>query len=274
MASNELDPASSPLALFGAELRRIRSAQNLTLEQLAERIMFSPSLVGAIERATRRPGRDFVERCEEELGLSGELIRLWPLISKESSPKWFRSWTRIEQEARTLRTWEPLLVPGLLQTPGYARAVLSGEPGVSMERVEEMLEARLQRQILFQRQTPPMFQALIDESVLHRPIGGAEVMRQQLEHLLKQMAHPRITIQVVPLAVGSTTGLLGGFVIAQLGGAHDAVYLETANNGQVTDRMDDVDAVSLRYDAIRAWAHPLHVSENVIREMLVKYENR
>lgn len=274
MTTQELDPTAGPLALFGSELRRFRTDRGLTIEQLAERVSFSASLLGSVERAARRPSRDFAERCERELGLSGELLKLWPLIMKEINPQWFRPWTKVEQEARTLRTWEPLLIPGLLQTANYARAVLSGEPGVNEAQVNEALEARLQRQALFKRPTPPIFAALIDEGVLHRPIGGPHVMREQLQHLLTMMANPRITVQVIPLDVGATTGLLGAFMIAQVPGASDTAYIETTTHGQVTDRSDDIEAISLRYDTIRAWAHPLHVSEHVIREKMVTYEQQ
>ncbi|WP_204018850.1 helix-turn-helix domain-containing protein [Sphaerimonospora thailandensis] len=235
-------------------------------EQLADRIRFSPSLVGFIERAQRPPSRDFVERCDEALGANGELLRLWPLISREASPRWFREWLDIEQEAHTLRTWQPLLVPGLLQTEEYARAVLRGEPGVTDEQAEKAVQARLERQIILSRSNPPMFWVVLDEGVLHRPIGGRDVMRRQLERLSEMAESPRIAVQVVPLALGATTGLLGGFVIAQLSGSPDTVYLESAGDGQVTDRSENVEALHVRYDAIRAEAHPQHVSIELIRK--------
>lgn len=273
MSTNELDPAN-PLSIFGQELRRFRTDRGLTIDQLAEAITFSASLVGAVERAQRRPGRDFVERCEEELGLSGELLRLLPLITKEASPKWFRPWTKIEENASMLRTWEPLLIPGLLQTEAYARAVLGGKPGVTSDELDHAVEARLQRQAIFQRSRPPMFSAVLDEAVLLRPIGGRAVMREQLEHLLKMMSQHRVLIQIVPLELGVTVGLLGGFIIAQTPGEADAVFFESFVHAQVSDRAEDVQALNVRYDTIRAWAHPLHVSEDVIREMMVtKYEH-
>ncbi|MFD2357087.1 Scr1 family TA system antitoxin-like transcriptional regulator [Nonomuraea ferruginea] len=127
----------------------------LSQEQLAEIIRFSPSLVGFIERAQRTPSKDLVQRCDEAVGAKGELLRLWPLISREASPRWFREWLDIEQEAQSLRTWQPLLIPGLLQTEDYARAMLRGEPGVTEEQVEKSVQARLERQIIWSRLNPP-----------------------------------------------------------------------------------------------------------------------
>lgn len=273
MGAHELDLTAGPLAFFGAELRRFRVAAGLTQEQLAEQVQFSESLVGAVERAKRMPSRQFTELCEEVLGLDGDLLRLWPLITDETGPKWLRQWSRIEAEAHTLRTWQPLIVPSLLQTPAYARAVLGGIPDVSREHLEESLQARLQRQTLFDRPTAPRYAALIDSSVLDRPLGGAEVMRAQVAHLLEMTRHARVTVQIVQREVVPTVGLLGGFAIARFDGGPDTVYLETAGDGEVTDRADRVRTVSVRFDALRAWAHPLHVSAELLREKMAAYES-
>ncbi|SDI37046.1 Helix-turn-helix domain-containing protein [Sinosporangium album] len=102
----ELDPTGSLLAFFGAELRKFRMQAGLSQEELAQRIRYSAGLVGFVERAARRPHRDFVTRCDEVLNLDGALLRLWPLITHEASPRWFRPWLEIEEEAHTLCTWQ------------------------------------------------------------------------------------------------------------------------------------------------------------------------
>jgi hypothetical protein len=155
-----------------------------------------------------------------------------------------RSWGRSQQqEARTLHTWQPLVVPGLLQTEEYARVVIRGEPGITDEQVERAVAARMERQEIFARAAPPLFRAVLDEGVLYRPIGGKEVMRRQLERLVEAVESPRIGIQVVPMALGMTTGILGGFVIAQLPGGPDTVYIQSAIHGHVTNRPEDVEAI-------------------------------
>ncbi|MEU7835911.1 helix-turn-helix transcriptional regulator [Nonomuraea sp. NPDC049129] len=262
-----------PEAIFGHELRRLRQAQGWSLEAFGSRVRYSGTMVGYYELAKRPVPEEFVTRVEEVLGLKGELVDLWKKINPKTAPKWFREWPKIEAAARTIRSWEPLIVPGLLQTADYARAVLRGRPGATEEEVEQALEARLQRQTIFDRPTCPMFTGVMDEGVLHRQIGGREGMRQQLERLLSLTDHPKITIQIVPLETEQTTGLLGGFAIAQLPNAQDWAYLESPSSGQVTDRVEEVQAISLRYDMIRAWAHPLHVTKNVLREMLERYEH-
>ncbi|MEU9887766.1 helix-turn-helix transcriptional regulator [Sphaerisporangium sp. NPDC051011] len=265
-APAELHPSASPLAFFGAELRKYRQRAGVSQEDLADKINFSASLIGFVERAQRFPSRDFVERCDGALELSGELVRLWPLLTREASPPWFHGWLDVEQQAHRLRTWQPLVVPGLLQTEEYARAVIRGEPCITEEQVEKKLEARMERQAILKRAEPPVLQIVIDECVLLRPIGGKDVIRGQLQSLLEAVESPRISIQVVPLLLGGTPGISGGFVIAQLHGRTDTVYIESATHGYVTSHSEDVDAIHSRYDAIRLEAHPQHASIDRIRE--------
>ncbi|MEU4579991.1 helix-turn-helix transcriptional regulator [Nonomuraea sp. NPDC023979] len=264
-------PPVTPEAAFGRELRRLREAQGWSLDAFGTRVGYSGTMIGYFERAKRPVPEKFVTSAEETLGLKGELVALWKEIDPKTAPRWFRQWPKIESAAVSIRTWEPLVVPGLMQTPEYARVLLSAEPGAAKEQVEELVQTRLQRQSIFQGASPPMYAAVIDEGVLRRPIGGKSVMKAQLEHLIALMDHPKITLQVVPTEVGATPGLLGGFAIAQLPSGPDAAYLESASNGQVTDRVDEVRAISLRYDTIRAWAHPLHVTRSVIRELTERY---
>ncbi|MEV7965533.1 helix-turn-helix transcriptional regulator [Sphaerisporangium sp. NPDC088356] len=267
-APAELHPTASPLAFFGAELRNYRQRSGISQEDLADRINFSASLIGFVERAQRFPSRDFVERCDQALELKGELTRLWPLLTREASPPWFHGWLDVEQQAHTLRTWQPLVVPGLLQTEEYAREVIRGEPCITQEQVAKKLEARMERQAILARTTPPVLWVVLDEAVLLRPIGGKDVIRRQLECLLAAVESPRISIQVVPLMLGGTTGISGGFVIAQLPGRTDTVYIESATHGYVTSHSDDVQAIHHRYDIIRTEAHPQHVSIDRIREAI------
>lgn len=272
MAGSDLDPAASPLALFGAELRRLREQKGVTQEQIAEFCHVSKSLVSQIENAKRNPSWELTEEVEKFLGLKGqELTRLLPLVLK-SGPTWFREWPKIEANAHNLRTWQPLVVPGLLQTRDYARAILRGEPVVSDKTVDEAADARIARQAVFDRADPPMYAALIDESVLMRPIGGSSVMREQIEHLVKMLDHPSVMIQLVTMASVPSVGLLGGFVIAQQSQGPDTVYLDNAADGEVTDREDRVRRVSVRFDTIRSYARPVVETAAELRKKMEMYQ--
>jgi transcriptional regulator with XRE-family HTH domain len=271
-AGDEQHEAGDEENAYGAVLRTARNAGKLSQAALGAMVPCSESLVGLVERGHRRPTRGFTIAVENALSLKGELLRLLPSTKVVSGPKWFREWPRVEEKAHTIRTWEPLVIPGLLQTARYARAILAAEPGATEEWIEEALATRLQRQAVLERKEPPMYWALLDECALLRPVGGVEVMREQLEHLVTMMGdeHPCVSVQVVPLSVGATAGLLGGFAIAQGDGMSDHVYLESAVQGAVSDREETVRRVSLKYDAIHKWAHPIHVSERLVREVAAK----
>ncbi|WP_433513401.1 helix-turn-helix domain-containing protein [Nonomuraea sp. CA-143628] len=254
---NELDANASVLAYWGAELRKYREAAQWSQKDLARRISYSTSLVGLIETAKRAPTREFAEKCDDALETDGALVRLWPLIGRDVSPVWFRPFVELEREARTLRSFQPILVPGLLQTEDYARAVLrAGRPGDTGEQVEDLVTSRMERQRILTKPDPPMFLVTLDEAVLMRPVGGAQVMRKQLEQLLELVQLPRITIQVIPLEVGAHAGMTGAFVIASFRGSHDIVYLETASEGQIVNALTEIETLSAQLDALRACALP------------------
>lgn len=120
----DLDPSAGPLEFFGAELRRARMAAGLSQEQLGQRVGYSAAQVGKVETGERAPSRDFARRCDEVLpDTDGLLARIFALARRWDGgyPAWFTEWLRAERQATSLRSWEPLLVPGLLQMAQYAR---------------------------------------------------------------------------------------------------------------------------------------------------------
>ncbi|MEU6712452.1 helix-turn-helix transcriptional regulator [Nonomuraea sp. NPDC046802] len=270
---SELCPADSPTALFGFELRRHRKARGWSQMRLSKAVSYSVGTISMIETARRSPTEDFARHCDEALEAEGALMRLWPMVSHASAPPWFRPWLDVEATAEAIRTWEPLVVPGLLQTEDYARAVLSGEPGVTPEEIEEHVIARVERQSILRRPKPPILWVVIDEGVLHRPIGSPAVMAAQLTHLLEAAHKPRITIQVLPLNAYCTTGLLGGFAISQAHGTPDTAYVEAASNPQVTDWTESVKTLALWYDGIRSEALSQRESLELIKETLRRWTN-
>ncbi|MFB9246604.1 Scr1 family TA system antitoxin-like transcriptional regulator [Sphaerisporangium melleum] len=258
------------MARFGAEVRRHRLAANLTQKELAGRILFSASMVGMVERAARKPERDFAVRCDQVFGLDCVLSELWLLADrwKDAAPRWFRSGLEAEQEATAVRAWDPLLVFGLMQTEAYARHVLMGEPGVTREVLEQRLATRLQRKSVFSKPEPPRVWCILDEGVLHRPIGGPEVMSGQLAHLLEMAVRRQVSIQILPYGAGSTCGLMSAFVISELAGHWTTVWAESSIKGEVTDDPETVRSITERYDALRVEALPQHMSLKLIeREM-------
>lgn len=266
-AEKKIDPAESPRHLFAYELRKWRHRAGLTQEQLGEKIGYSAGMVASVETLAKPASEDFALRCDRVLRADGTLFRIWKM-AKAATPTWFRPWLEVESEATTIKSWEPLNLPGLLQTEEYARQMFLGKPGITMERIEQGVSARLVRRAILERENPPDLWVVIDEGVLSRPVASPKVMREQLLHLVEtvqQMSH--VSVQVLPFAAQCTYGLSGAFAIAQLRvGIPDAVYLETAYSGETRDDPRVVADIHRRFEAIRSEACPQHMSIKMIKE--------
>ena len=256
----------STLGFLAGELRRARSAAGLSQGQLAEAIAYSESLVAMVETGRRTPSKDFTGRCDEALHTGGLLTRILnEVVSREFAPDWFRPWISLEREATELRAYHCDLVPGLLQTPDYARAVLCAG-GSTDDELDQHLAARLERQAILRREPALLFVAVIDEIVLRRPIGGPSVMREQVLHLVDASERGVVRLQIVPLSAGMYRGLDGAFVLATFGGDGDMIYLENAIRGQVVENPTDVAGFRRVWEELRCEALPRTQSVTMLRE--------
>ena len=269
--TRELDPTAGPLDFFGAEVRRWRTAAGLSQEQLGQKVGYSGAQVGKVETGERAPSQDFAEDCDRALPEAGGLfLRLYQLARRwdGSYPSWFTEWVEAERRASTLHTWQPLILPGLLQTPDYARALfLAWRVTDSDAELDQLVNARIERQAIFEPPKPPSLWAVIDEGVLRRRIGSAKIMREQLEHLIDVSERSKITVQVVPADVGAHVGLLGAFFIASFENAPGIVYLESPDEGQTTERPSAVAKITETFDMLRAEALPRAASQDLIRKV-------
>ncbi|MBU8858508.1 MULTISPECIES: helix-turn-helix transcriptional regulator [unclassified Micromonospora] len=242
--------------LFAGELRRLRTDAGLTQEALGERVSYSASLVAAVEQCRRAPRAEFTERCDEVLNGGGLLVRIRDALMQEALMPWFREWVSIEQEATALRSFQPLVVPGLLQTEGYARALHEGASPLVGDAMEQQVAARLARQSVLDRPAPPQFVAVLDHSVLARAVGGPKVMQEQLAHLVEMGRRPRVHLHLVPETVGSYPGLNGAFVLATPADGDDVGYLDNQLHGTIVERHADVKSLRQTWESVRAEAMP------------------
>lgn len=264
-----LDPGS-PRVRFGAELRRLREAAQLSQAAVASRLGCTQTQVSRLEKATRTPSKSDAERLDRLFGTPDgvSFARLYQrIVAQPGGPVWFRSWAEeIEPTARVLRSWDPLLIPGLLQTEAYARCIFGQEPHITTGEVEERIQTRMRRQRILDRENAFALLVMIDTSVLRRVVGDAKVMQEQLDHLLESARRPTVSIQIV--GPGSLVGLMGAFMIAELpDGQPDAVHVDSSTEGQVTTDLDTVTAIWERYEAIRLWAYPERMSLKEIEEV-------
>jgi len=235
---------------FVVQLRRFRHDRGLSQAQLAERINFSPGLISMVETLQRTPTADFTAACDAALDTGGALSSLLPMIMRDRYPKWFQSFVRLEEEARSIHEFEVQLVPGLLQTAAYARAVLATAwpPAPSAAEADRRLSARLARQALLDRDDPPLLSVVLDESALRRPVGGSAVMAEQLRHLAVIAARPHVHLNVLTYAQSATAPLDGSFTVVETVHGEHIAYVEATGGGQLLPDPTDVERLTKTFE--------------------------
>jgi transcriptional regulator with XRE-family HTH domain len=243
--------------LLGAQLRRLREAKRISLEDAGEAIRASHSKISRLE--TGRVG--FKDRDIADLltlyGVTDESDRTalrelaarankqgWWHDYSDILPNWFEAYVGLEEAATQIRAYEVQFIPGLLQTGEYARAVtLLGYPNAPSREIDRRVGLRLARQAVFTRPTPPNIWIVLDEAVMRRPIGGAEVMRGQIKHLIDMSQRPNVTIQIVPFTIGGHAAAGGPFSILRFAehDLPDVVYLEQLTSSLYLDKQEVVD---------------------------------
>ncbi|MGW6058678.1 helix-turn-helix domain-containing protein [Streptomyces sp. NPDC055189] len=261
----DLDPSASPLDYYGAELRRLREAAGLSQGQLGGCIFCTASLVGQIETARKVPTRDFSERVDAALGTGGVFSRLVGLVLKSQLPTWFQAFAEMEAKATFISAYQCQLVYGLLQTEGYARAVLGVE---HQDRLDELLAARMERQRILGRGRPPALFVVLDEAVLHREIGGHEVMREQLDHLLAFRDSPWLHLQVLPFSIGQHAAVMGSFTLLRFESDPDLFYSESYDSGHMTANPQVIWERSLGYARLQGAALSREKSATLIARVM------
>ncbi|MFF7265601.1 Scr1 family TA system antitoxin-like transcriptional regulator [Streptomyces sp. NPDC008159] len=260
-----LDPSASPLDYFGSELRRRREEAGLTQGDLGSAIFCTGSLVGQIETGAKVPSRDLAERLDAALMTDGLFSRLVGLVLRSQLPSWFQPYAVMEATATYISTYQAQVVYGLLQTEEYARAVLAtGRP----ERLDDLVAARMERQRILRREHPPLTLVVLDEAVLHRPIGGPDVMRKQLRHLLSFRTERWTCVQVLPFGAGEHTSLDGSFNLLRFSDDPDLIYTEDLISGHMTANPETVREASLRYAGLQAAALSVEDSAELIKRVL------
>src|SRR5215468_6681249 len=243
--------------VLGSQLHRLRESRAITAEQAAEAIRGSHSKMSRMEHG--RVG--FKERDIADLltlygvGPGDEHEALLKLAREANTPGWWQAYGDIlphwvepyfglEAAASFIREYELQFVPGLLQTEEYARSLIRLGNAQAEEDVIRRAEARISRQDILRRETPPRVWAVMDEGALLRPIGGGEVVRDQLEHLIDMCDHPAVTLQVLPFRVAAHPAMGGPFTILRFSepDLRDVVYIEQLTSALYLDKPAEVDS--------------------------------
>ncbi|MFD7837161.1 Scr1 family TA system antitoxin-like transcriptional regulator [Streptomyces sp. NPDC059761] len=251
----EVEP-DSDLRNFGATVKAFRKRAELTQEQLAERVRYSVQYVGSVEQGRRHPSVKFVNRSEEALDAFGViLIAARRLQRQRGLASWFRRWAELEDVAVALNTYECRSIPGLLQTEAYARAQIDNVPPLATEaEAEARITARAERQRLLTRTPYIAFSFIIEQSVIERQTGGAEVTREQIDHLLECAKLPNVDIQIMPTIQPVHAGTDGPFRLLETEDNEWLGYSEGQQSGLVISGPKDISLLHQRYAKLRIQA--------------------
>lgn len=189
------------------------------------------------------------------------------MVSREVSPEWLDRWQEIEEQATTLLWFEPLVVPGLLQVEEYARAVLRAGRYHRTD-VEDKVATRMDRQRILDRDDPAYLVVLLDESVLRRAVGGAEVMTDQLTRLADAAEGGNTAVYVVPFDAPASAGFLSTFIVASFDGGNEVAYVDNQLRGEVVEQPDEVAMLRQLFERFRADARSKQESIDLIRRIV------
>ncbi len=265
---------------LGALLRTLRNEKGLTVEQVAERLLCSPSKVSRMETghgaASRRDIRDLCDL----FGVTDESERdhLMELAREGRQAGWwqgydldyFATYVGLEAEAVRIKYYQSAIVPGLLQTTSYARAMHeAGIPTIAPERIDELIEVRLTRQRLLVQPGTVHLGVVLDEAVLHRLVGGPAVMGEQLERLIEVSQQPNVTIQVIPYSAGAHPAMDSTFNILEFtGSVPSVVYVEGLVGWIYLERPQDIDRYQQVFEHLRTVALNPPGSRELMKRMV------
>ncbi|MBV9092932.1 MAG: helix-turn-helix domain-containing protein [Streptosporangiaceae bacterium] len=269
--------------VLGRQLHRLRERRGITAEQAADAIRGSHSKISRMEH-----GRvSFKERDVADLltlyGVTdGEQRAALLNLAKEANapgwwraysdilPIWLESFVGLEAAASIIRTYEIQVVPGLLQTENYARALIQHGAAASEGEIARRSQLRASRQDILRRQDPPQLWAVVDEGALRRPVGSRDVLRGQLQHLVEAAAHPAVTLQVLTFRAGAHSAMGGPFTILRFAepDLNDVVYIEQLTGALYLDKRSEVDSYLEVMEQLCLQAEPASDTVKILRQIL------
>jgi transcriptional regulator with XRE-family HTH domain len=267
---------------LGALLRALRTEAGMTVEQVAEALLCSPSKVSRLETGQRgASARDIRDLSNLYRVTDSTRDHLDTLAREGRGQAWWQpydlpyaTYVGLEAEATSISDYEPGVVPGLLQTPDYARAVHQGAmPRLSPAVIEQRIEVRRARQAILARDDPPQLSAIMDEAVLHRVLGGPTIMAAQLDHVIDACALPKVTVQVIPYSVGAHPALDSTFILLDFAPpVPSVVYVEGLVGQMYVERPQDVARYTQIFERLRTLSLSQQQSIDLMARMSKTYK--
>ncbi|MGW3249333.1 helix-turn-helix domain-containing protein [Streptomyces fungicidicus] len=254
-AADGVDPGNGFLRCFGRQMKLLREAAGLTQAELGALVGYGEAQIASVEQGRRIPKPELIDAVDRAVGGGGVLSAMKGEVGRARYPGFARRYVQLEAEAVELHVYDNHIVNGLLQTEEYARAVFTmRRPLLDEETIEQRVAARLARQEIFARKSRPLMSFVIEEPVLHRPVGGNEVLRGQLEQILLIGHNRNVEVQVMPTSRTDHAGLSGPFTLLETVGQRRIAYAEVASiSGLLTERKE-VRELEAQYGIIRAQA--------------------
>lgn len=267
-----VSPKSVYRRQLAARLKELREDAEMTLAEVSARVEVNQGSLSRIENGDRGTTPVLVKALLDCYEVNDKAIRedVLDLVRADQAHKrpWWRKYAAVvnttqyggyltlESSATSLRAYQPLLIPGLLQTEGYAREVISEmRVDLSPRQVQALVDVRMQRQAMLHGDNPPKFWAVIDEAAIRRNVGSSAVMREQVQSLLEVCEHPHITVQLLPFEVGAHAGLYGSFILMDFPEpTPEVVWVENLTNSVYFEDPVDVDRYTEVFDHLRARA--------------------
>ena len=235
------DAESSAADYFAAELKAQRAQRGWTQMETGEKIGYSGSYVSDIERGARLASLEIARACDRVFEMPGTFERWHEVAKRAAYPSFFAPVLPFEQEAARIHGWAVGAVPGLLQTERYARSVIqAGRPQADDAAIERTVTARMERQSILARQSPPLLWYVLHESALRHVIGDREIMGEQLDKLIKAANLPGIVLQVLPFTAHDHAGVEGPIAIYERPSSPPVGYTECHRGGWIVEDSDEV----------------------------------
>ncbi|MFD0077788.1 helix-turn-helix domain-containing protein [Streptomyces sp. NPDC127166] len=272
---SEVDGTAHLFRALGKQIKALRRNAGLSQAELAEIAHCSEDLISAIERGVRIPQPEFLMQVDPLLKAGGVLtvaadeLRAAQAKARVRHPDWFRNFANAEAEAVALHYYAVQAVPGILQTPAYAEAVFRyRRPLYDEETIEKRLADRLARQVIFDKWPGPTMSFVVEESVLRRPLGGRDVLREQLRRIIEVARLRTVHFQIMPNDPDEHPGLGGSFTLLTPKGRREVAYTEIYGHARLITDPEEVRMYTERYGIIRAQALTPRGSLELIEKML------
>ncbi|MFI1395674.1 helix-turn-helix domain-containing protein [Streptomyces sp. NPDC020681] len=268
--------------VLGKRLRYLRERAGVSFDDAARVIDVTPLTIRRMEKAEVGLRIPYVKELLGTYGVQADEVEDFLALARKANepgwwykyrdvlPDWFRAYVSLESEASVIRLYEPHYVPGLLQTDDYAAALMRvGFPNGDEEEIARRVELRVRRQELLSRPDAPAIWAVLEETVLRRPVGGAEVMRAQIDHLSEVLELPKVRIQIMRFAAGAHPGAFGPFHYFRFGFSElpDVVYTESLAGAVYVDQPDDVVNYLEVMDRMTVQAEPVARTRSILGEL-------